>query len=30
MKDSIKSAYILSEIQGSDHCPVGLDLYGDA
>ena len=30
MKDSIKSAYILPEIHGSDHCPVGLDLFGDA
>ena len=24
--DSIKDAYILPEIMGSDHCPVGLDL----
>lgn len=26
MRDSIKDAYILPEIMGSDHCPVGLDL----
>lgn len=26
LRDSIKDAYILPEIMGSDHCPVGLDL----
>ena len=26
LKDKIKSAHIYSEITGSDHCPVGLDL----
>ena len=26
LRDSIKDAFILPEIMGSDHCPVGLDL----
>lgn len=26
LRDGIKDAYILPEIMGSDHCPVGLDL----
>lgn len=26
LRDSIKDAYILPEVTGSDHCPVGLDL----
>lgn len=26
LKDNIKDAYIFPEIEGSDHCPVGLDL----
>lgn len=26
MKENVKSASILSEIMGSDHCPVGLKL----
>lgn len=25
-KDSLKAAYILPEIMGSDHCPIGIDL----
>ena len=28
LRDRIKEAYILPEIMGSDHCPVGLDLNG--
>jgi exodeoxyribonuclease III len=26
LRDNIKDAYILPEIYGSDHCPVGLDI----
>jgi len=26
LKDKIKNAFILSEVMGSDHCPVGIDL----
>lgn len=26
LKESVKSAYILSDVMGSDHCPVGIDL----
>ncbi len=26
LRDNIKEAYILPEIMGSDHCPVGLDM----
>jgi exodeoxyribonuclease-3 len=26
LKDSIKDAYILNDIMGSDHCPVGLEI----
>ena len=26
LRDNIKDAYILPEIMGSDHCPVGLDI----
>jgi exodeoxyribonuclease-3 len=26
LRDKIKSAYILSHVKGSDHCPVGIDL----
>ena len=26
LRDNIKDAYILPEVMGSDHCPVGLDL----
>ena len=25
-KDRVKSAYILTEVMGSDHCPIGIDL----
>lgn len=28
LKDNIKDAYIYTEIMGSDHCPVGLELEG--
>ena len=28
LRDNIKDAYILPEITGSDHCPVGLDMSG--
>lgn len=26
LKDNVKAAYILPEIMGSDHCPIGIDL----
>lgn len=26
LKDNLKNAYILSHIQGSDHCPIGIDI----
>ncbi len=26
LKDNIKSSFILSEIMGSDHCPIGIEL----
>lgn len=26
LKDSVKSAFILKEVMGSDHCPVGIEL----
>ena len=26
IKDKVKESYIYSEIMGSDHCPVGLDI----
>ena len=26
LRDKVRDAYILPEVQGSDHCPVGLDL----
>lgn len=26
LKDKIKSAFILDEIQGSDHCPIGIEI----
>jgi exodeoxyribonuclease-3 len=26
LKTSVKAAYILTEIMGSDHCPIGIDL----
>lgn len=26
LKESVKSAYILSDIEGSDHCPIGVDM----
>ena len=26
LRARVKDAYILPEIEGSDHCPVGLDL----
>ncbi len=26
LKDSVKSAFILKDVMGSDHCPVGIDL----
>jgi exodeoxyribonuclease-3 len=26
LKDNIKNAYILSDIMGSDHCPIGLEI----
>ena len=26
LRDRVQGAYIFPEIQGSDHCPVGLDL----
>jgi exodeoxyribonuclease-3 len=25
-KDNVKIAYILSDIMGSDHCPIGIDV----
>ncbi len=27
LREKIKSAFILSDVMGSDHCPVGLDIY---
>ena len=29
LKDQVKSAFILNEVTGSDHCPVGLELTVD-
>jgi exodeoxyribonuclease-3 len=26
LKDNIKSSFILSDIMGSDHCPIGIEL----
>jgi exodeoxyribonuclease-3 len=26
LKKNLKAAYILPEVMGSDHCPVGIDL----
>jgi len=26
LKDKVKSAFILPEVEGSDHCPVGITL----
>ena len=26
LKDSLKEAYILNDVMGSDHCPVGINL----
>ena len=26
LREKVKDAYILPEVQGSDHCPVGLDV----
>jgi len=26
LKDNLKSAFIESEVMGSDHCPIGIDL----
>ncbi|MDZ7377689.1 MAG: exodeoxyribonuclease III, partial [candidate division KSB1 bacterium] len=26
LKDNVKAAYILPEIMGSDHCPIGIEL----
>ena len=26
LKDKLKDAFILNEIEGSDHCPVGIDI----
>ena len=28
LKENIKDAYIYTEIMGSDHCPVGVELEG--
>ncbi|MCS3924931.1 exodeoxyribonuclease III [Methanosalsum natronophilum] len=28
LKDNIKNAYIMPEVNGSDHCPIGLDVQG--
>ena len=27
LKDNLKAAYIYEEILGSDHCPVGIDIF---
>jgi exodeoxyribonuclease-3 len=27
LKDNLKSAFIESEVMGSDHCPIGIDLF---
>ena len=27
LKDALKAAYIYEEILGSDHCPVGIDIF---
>ncbi len=29
LKDDVKSAFIMSEIMGSDHCPVGIEISAD-
>ncbi|MCG3715043.1 exodeoxyribonuclease III, partial [Aliarcobacter butzleri] len=26
LKDYVKNAYILDNIEGSDHCPIGLEM----
>ena len=26
LKDNLKDAFILKEVMGSDHCPIGIDL----
>ncbi|MCS7365723.1 MAG: hypothetical protein NDF54_09830 [archaeon GB-1867-035] len=26
LEDKLKDAFILSEVEGSDHCPVGIEL----
>ena len=26
LKDSLKSAFIMKDVQGSDHCPIGIEL----
>ncbi|MBR2222548.1 MAG: exodeoxyribonuclease III, partial [Campylobacter sp.] len=26
LKDKLKDAFILNEIEGSDHCPIGIDI----
>jgi exodeoxyribonuclease-3 len=30
MKGRLKKAFIMSEVQGSDHCPIGIELKGGA
>ena len=30
LKDRIKSAIIVTEVLGSDHCPVGIEMLDDA
>ena len=29
LKDKIKSAFIMTEVLGSDHCPVGIEMIDD-
>jgi len=29
LKDRIKSAFIMTEVLGSDHCPVGIEMIDD-
>jgi exodeoxyribonuclease-3 len=29
LKDEVKSAFILKEVLGSDHCPVGIEVNSD-
>ena len=27
LRDKLKDAYIYTDIMGSDHCPVGIDIF---